>query len=119
MKQIKKRFARGLRKKATLAEEKVWLLLRDRSFMGLKFRRQHVIEGFVVDFYCPEKRLAIEIDGSIHENRMHREYDEVRQQEIEAKSVYFIRITNQEIEDNSNIVLEKIKEAISPLPVAM
>jgi len=63
MKEIKKRFARSLRKNQTPAEMKVWKLLRNRRFLGLKFRRQHVVEGFVVDFYCPECKIAIEIDG--------------------------------------------------------
>jgi len=68
LKQIKKQFARQLRQDQTSAEEKVWELLRDKRLLGLKFRRQHVIEGFVVDFYCHEHRLAIEVDGGIHQS---------------------------------------------------
>jgi very-short-patch-repair endonuclease len=72
----KKTFARNLRKEATSEEKKVWNALRNRKVLNLKFRRQHVIEGFVVDFYCHELRLAIEIDGKIHKRQ--KEYDELR-----------------------------------------
>lgn len=113
MKYIKRDFARQLRKEQTPAEKKVWELLRNRKFMGLKFRRQHVIEGFVVDFYCHEYKLAIEIDGGIHKRQ--RVYDELRQIEIEAKDVTFIRVTNEEIESDKTVVLKKIKEVIESL----
>jgi very-short-patch-repair endonuclease len=112
MKEIKKQFARQLRKDQTSAEEKVWELLRDRRLFGLKFRRQHVIEGFVVDFYCLEQKLAIEVDGGIHNRR--KDYDELRQQEIEAKFNTVIRVTNDEIADNCAVLLKKIKEVIQP-----
>lgn len=112
MKEIKKLFARQLRKGQTSFEEKVWELLRDRRLFGLKFRRQHVVEGFVVDFYCQEHKLAIEIDGGIHERR--KEYDELRQQEIESKSNKVIRVTNDEITDNCVALIKKIKEVIQP-----
>jgi very-short-patch-repair endonuclease len=92
---LKRDFARQLRKSQTEAERKVWDLLKNRKLLGLKFRRQHVIEGFVVDFYCLERKLAIEIDGGIHDRR--RDYDELRQQEIESKSNTVIRVRNEEL----------------------
>lgn len=95
-----------------MAEEKVWELLRDRRLFGLKFRRQHVIEGFVVDFYCLERKLAIEIDGRIHDRK--QDYDRLRQQEIEAKSNTVIRVKNEEIFDNCSILIKRIKEVIQP-----
>jgi len=113
MKYKKRDFARQLRHEQTSAEEKVWQLLRKNQFMGLKFRRQHVIEGFVVDFYCHEYKLAVEIDGGIHNKQ--KDYDEWRQSEIEAKDITFVRITNKEIERDGTIVLKKIKEVIKPL----
>lgn len=109
----KREFARQLRQDQTSAEEKVWQLLRKNQFMRLKFRRQHVIEGFVVDFYCHEHKLAIEIDGRVHNKIMHKEYDAARQIEIESEGIKFIRITNEEIERNENILFDKIREAIS------
>lgn len=109
----KRDFARQLRREQTSAEERAWQLLRNNQFMGLKFRRQHVIEGFVVDFYCDEHRLAIEIDGGVHNRKMNRDYDALRQIEIESEGIKFIRITNEEIEKDESVVLEKIKEAIN------
>ena len=110
MKEIKKIFARTLRKEQTKAEKIVWELLRKRKFMNLKFRRQHVIEGFILDFYCHEMKLGIEIDGGIHSRR--KDYDRLRQEVIESESIIIIRVTNREIAENKRSVLEKIKEAI-------
>jgi very-short-patch-repair endonuclease len=109
LKEIKKIFARQLRKDQTETEAKVWTVLKDRQCLGLKFRRQHVIEGFVVDFYCLEKRLAIEIDGGIHDKQ--KDYDELRQAEIEAKSIRVIRIRNEELK-STKVLYDRIKEAI-------
>ena len=81
MKEIKRNFARILRKDQTKAEKIIWELLHNRKFMDLKFRRQHVIEGFVLDFYCHELRLGLEIDGSVHLKK--KEYDALRQNIIE------------------------------------
>jgi len=104
----KKIFARTLRKEQTPEEVIVWGLLRNRKFMNLKFRRQHVIEGFIVDFYCHELRLAIEIDGRIHDRQ--KDYDELRQGFIEERRVSFIRVTNDEVSRDVNILLNSIKE---------
>ncbi len=107
----KREFARQLRQDQTSTEEKVWQLLRNNQFMGLKFRRQHVVEGFVVDFYCSKHKLAIEIDGGIHNKR--KNYDELRQEEIESKFNTVIRVKNEEITDDCAILLQRIKEAIN------
>jgi very-short-patch-repair endonuclease len=69
MQYIKKEFSRNLRRESTPEEKKVWNALRNRKYNNYKFRRQHVIEGFVVDFYCQKLNLAIEIDGKIHERQ--------------------------------------------------
>jgi very-short-patch-repair endonuclease len=110
MKEIKKQFARDLRKDQTLTEAKVWKLLRNRRYLELKFRRQLVIEGFVVDFFCKELKLGIEIDGGIHLNN--KEYDDIRQMIIESEGIRIIRITNEEIQNNPKILFDKIKQAI-------
>ncbi len=112
MKYVKRDFARQLRQSQTSCEEKIWELLRNNQFLGLKFRRQHIIEGFVVDFYCHDKKLAIEIDGGIHNNKMHRDYDDLRQREIEAENVKVVRITNEEFQQNENILFIRIEEAL-------
>lgn len=110
MKEIKRDFARNLRKEQTSTEKTVWKLLRNRRYLEQKFRRQHVIEGFVVDFFCCEHNLAIEIDGGIHKNR--KGYDDIRQSLIESKGIRFIRITNEEIERDPQMLYTKIKQAI-------
>jgi len=90
---IKKQFARLLRHESTEEEKIVWKMLRNRKYRNFKFRRQHVIDGFVVDFYCHELSLVIEIDGKIHDKQ--KDYDKLRQSLIETKGFRFIRITNK------------------------
>jgi len=108
--EAKKELARNLRKNQTQSEEILWQALRDRQFKFLKFRRQHVISGFVVDFYCHRLRLAIELDGKIHEKQ--KEYDQLRQKIIEEKDIMFLRINSKDIFENLENVLVRI-EAIS------
>jgi very-short-patch-repair endonuclease len=119
MKEIKKRFARTLRKEQTNSEKIVWELIRDRKFMNLKFRRQHVIEGFILDFYCHEIKLGIEIDGGIHNKR--KDYDRMRQTIIESEGISVIRVSNRQISNRKRSILEMIKKAIGnnppPLPL--
>jgi len=110
MKEIKKYFARTLRKEQTKAEKIIWESIRNRKFHNLKFRRQHVIEGFVLDFYCSELKLGIEVDGGIHKKR--KDYDELRQEVIESEGVLIIRITNKEIMGNKRAVLNKIEKLL-------
>ncbi len=109
---IKKVFARELRNDSTFEEQKVWKLLRNRRYKNLKFRRQHVIEGFVVDFYCHELKLVIEIDGKVHEKQ--KDYDELRKLLIEEKGFIVIRISNEDINRDMNNLLQKIDEMIPP-----
>jgi len=110
MKEIKKFFARTLRKDQTKAEKIAWELLRNRKLMHYKFRRQHVVEGFVLDFYCHELKLGIEIDGGIHKKR--KNYDELRKAMIESEGIQLLRFTNKEIFENKKSVLIEIEEAI-------
>ena len=111
MKEIKKTFARRLRKEQTKAEKVVWELLRNRKFKKHKFRRQHVIEGFVLDFYCNELKLGIEVDGGIHLKR--KDYDELRQEAIESKGIYIVRVTNKEIKEDKRSVLKKLEKILN------
>lgn len=111
MKEKKKLFARYLRIEQTNAEKVVWELLRNRKFKGVKFRRQHVIEGFVVDFYCHELKLGIEIDGSIHLKR--KDYDRIRQEIIESKNIKILRITNKDIKEKKRSILDRINKAMA------
>jgi very-short-patch-repair endonuclease len=118
MKEVKKEFARTLRQAQTEAEKKVWEILRNRKFNNYKFRRQHVIEGFILDFYCPALKLGIEVDGGIHTRR--KDYDRLRQDIIESENIIIVRINNQELPKNRKLVLEKIKEKLTPhLPLPL
>jgi very-short-patch-repair endonuclease len=108
---IKKVFTRSLRKEQTREEAIVWNLLRNRKFMNLKFRRQHDIEGFIVDFYCHQLRLAVEIDGKIHDKQ--KDYDELRQDLISGKGIRFVRVTNDEVSRDINILFERIRSFIT------
>jgi len=109
---IKIKRARELRKEQTEAEQLLWKYLRDRIFFGNKFRRQHILKGFIVDFYCPEKKLVIELDGSVHLRQ--KDYDSARQMLIENIGVTFLRFNNTEIYNNILNVLTKVKEKVHP-----
>ncbi len=95
----------------TPAEIKLWERLRNRRLAGLKFRRQHPLGPFIADFYCPEHRLVVEVDGEIH--TFTRENDEARTQRFLAYGYRLIRFKNQEVEANIESVLEKIQSACS------
>src|SRR5581483_11599574 len=74
----KREFARGLRQQATRAEQKAWRFLRSRKLLGLKFRRQHPVAGFLTDFCCEEIKLVIEVDGSLHNLKSQQAADRER-----------------------------------------
>ena len=103
----------------TLEEKKLWEHIRDRKIDGIKFRRQYSLCGFVLDFYSPEIKMAIEIDGGYHFTDQQRDYDNARQRLIESLQIEFIRFKNEEIWENLLMVVEKIKakakELVSPL----
>ncbi len=92
------------------AEIVLWLKLKDKGLRGYKFRRQYSIDRFVVDFYCPKLKLAIEIDGDSHFVEGADMADKERQTIIESFGVTFLRFTNKEIHENISGVLEKIIE---------
>ncbi len=96
-----------LRNNQTPQEIILWSRLR-REQTGFKFRRQHSIGGYVADFYCPEKKLIIEIDGSQHFNKEAREYDKVRSIYFEGLDIKVLRFTNADINTNINSVVENI-----------
>ncbi|MCX6216980.1 endonuclease domain-containing protein [Spirosoma sp.] len=83
-----------LRNGATEAEAILWQNLKGRQLLGRKFRRQHSVGLFVLDFYCPSERLAIELDGEVHNTIESRIYDEERQKAIETLDVRIIRFRN-------------------------
>jgi very-short-patch-repair endonuclease len=102
-----KTFARSNRKKQTYGELLLWSKLRNKQMCGLKFLRQRAIYKYIVDFFQPENRLIIEIDGSSHdENKFN--YDARRQIELENLGYSFLRFTDYEVRRNLNSVLETI-----------
>ena len=103
--------ARELRKESTKAEAALWRHLKDRNFFNKKFRRQHIFHGFILDFYCFESKLGIELDGSIHSKR--KNYDIARQNIIEDFSVKILRFSNNEVLTEIKKVLASIKENLS------
>lgn len=103
--------ARYLRREETKAEKILWKELRNRK-LGVKFRRQHPLEKFILDFYTPEIGLAIELDGSSHKEN--REYDKLRTEYLKTHKIAVIRFWNYEIEKNLAEVLEKIKNHLTP-----
>jgi very-short-patch-repair endonuclease len=100
--------ARELRKSQTEAEKILWEALRSRKCCGLKFRRQHPLHRFILDFYCHEYLLGIEVDGSIHNIEEVIEYDKNRQAEIENLGITLLRFTNEDVMMDISTVLEKI-----------
>jgi very-short-patch-repair endonuclease len=109
-----KPLAREKRHEPTPAENALWRRLRNRHIGNAKFRRQHAIERFIVDFYCIEAGLVIEIDGSIHEYTV--EEDVIRQEYLEGLGLRVLRFTNDQVLGEMNSVLEKINELLQLQP---
>ena len=107
--------AKRMRKEPTEAEAALWELLRDKK-LGDKFRRQHLIDDFIVDFVCLSKNLVIEVDGGYHNDLTQKEYDEQRTLFLNEKGFRVIRFTNEEVLGNTEAVLKEIKqELVLPL----
>ena len=100
--------ARELRQRETEAEQKLWALLRNRQLKGKKFRRQHAIDKYVVDFYCNESKLAIELDGNFHTATEAKEYDDSRTALLNEMGITVLRFWNDEVINNPSGVLQKI-----------
>lgn len=103
---------RFLRHHATRAERILWKQLKSKQMHGAKFRRQFGVGPYVLDFYCPKFKLAIEVDGYSHDSLEARQYDTKRQSSIEEYGIRFIRFTNDEVLSRIELVVEKIAERI-------
>ena len=110
-KKLKER-ARALRKNATVSERLLWEQLKGKQMLGFDFDRQRMIDNFIVDFYCKDLKLAIEVDGASHLNKV--EYDRQRQDKLEGMGVAFLRFTNDEVTFHMPDVLAKIRHTITP-----
>jgi very-short-patch-repair endonuclease len=102
--------AREMRLYPTHAEHLLWQFLRGKQLFGLKFRRQHIISPYIVDFYCHKKKLIIEVDGGSHLNNF--DQDNCRQEILELRGYRIIRFWNDEVLQNTFEVLEQIKEVV-------
>jgi very-short-patch-repair endonuclease len=100
--------ARELRQPLTPAEQRLWAALRDRRLEGYKFRRQHPIDRFIVDFFCHECALAVEVDGNSHVTQA--EYDQARTEWLNEHGYTVIRFTNEDVLKRLHAVLEAILE---------
>ena len=106
--------ARQLRKQQTDAEQLLWHLLRDNNFYGFKFRRQHPVDPYVLDFYCHEAQLGIELDGGHHNEADQQSKDKKRTAFLREQGMEVIRFWNHEVLRETEGVLERLQEALTP-----
>jgi len=100
--------AHELRKMETETENLLWSRLRNNQIIGLHFRRQHPINRFIADFYCPRIKLVIEVDGCIHEIPENQEYDIGRSEILEDFGITIMRFTNERVIDDIEKVISEI-----------
>ncbi|RUL64156.1 endonuclease domain-containing protein [Dyella dinghuensis] len=103
-----RKLLRGLRRTSTEAEQKLWYHLRDSRLNGYKFRRQHAVPPYVVDFYCEAKRLVVELDGSQHNEQS----DQIRTQYLVSQGMAVLRFWDNEALQQTDAVLEAILSAL-------
>lgn len=113
---MKKHITRELRRNQTPWEAKVWNAIRNRQIQNLKFRRQVKIDRYVVDFFCPSKKLIVEIDGGDHNQQYREELDKVRQRRLENQGYKILRFWNNEVDSNLDEVVEEILQHAQPHP---
>jgi very-short-patch-repair endonuclease len=106
-----------LRNNAPQAEKLLWNHLKKSQIRNQKFRRQYSVDQFIVDFYCPNLKLAIEIDGPSHFKQDYQAYDNERQNYLEAFGITFLRFTNNDVYDNLYGVLLSISDKIDALAI--
>jgi very-short-patch-repair endonuclease len=106
-------FARSLRQSTTDAEQLLWRLLRNRRLAGYKFRRQHPIPPYILDFYCDAAQLAIELDGGQHNTDEARARDEIRTSFLASRGIQVLRFWNDVVLTETDAVLEAIHKALT------
>lgn len=92
--------ARSFRRQPTPAEAAAWRLLRGRRVLGLKFRRQQVVAGFIVDFYCPSLRLVLDLDGGVHDDPTQAERDARRTRALLKRAIDVVRVRNDQVSEH-------------------
>jgi very-short-patch-repair endonuclease len=106
------RAARQQRRQQTAAEARLWAALRG-SQLGGKFRRQHPYDRCVLDFFCVESQIAVELDGGVHADPSQATYDAERTAHLESFGIRVLRFTNEQVENDLDAVLAEIKAAIA------
>src|SRR5690554_716569 len=109
--------ARELRKNQTPAEEILWQLLRNRKLNNLKFRRQHQIGHYIVDFYCHEKKLIVELDGAVHDIPERQKHDQKRDKQLNSLGFHILRFPNEKVINDTESVLKQIVEFTFSTPL--
>jgi very-short-patch-repair endonuclease len=107
-----KKYSRKLRKDMTDAERLLWSKLRNKQLKGLQVYRQRIIGNYIVDFYCPKAKLIIEVDGSQHYISEGKEQDKIRDEYMKGIGFAILRVTDRDIFENSNGVVERIFEML-------
>ena len=102
-----------LRNSLTPAEAKLWTLLKNSRLENRKFRRQHSVGPYVLDFYCPAEKLCIELDGEGHCNEASFEYDSARTEYLNSLNIRVLRFENKNVFENAEGVLEEIRRNIT------
>lgn len=105
--------ARQMRCNLTPSEKIMWQHLRNKKIEGNRFRSQHPIYRYILDFYCPCKSLAIEIDGDIH--KLRKDYDEYRDEYLQSVGIKTLRFENSEVHQNIQKVISKIKDTLNEM----
>ena len=104
----KLKLAKWMRSHMTFAERCFWNAVKTDRFLGLHFRRQQVIHGFIADFYCEEINLVVEIDGGVHEQQ--KDYDRLRDCIINQHGIKVIRFPNEDVINHGERVMERLKD---------
>lgn len=105
--------AKQLRERMTQAEIAMWEVLKNKKFNNYKFRRQHPIQNFIVDFYCHELKLIVEIDGKYHDSEVQKNKDLNRTELLQFQGLREIRFSNEEIVNDMYLVLKKLEDFIN------
>jgi len=105
---------RELRRNQTEAEKALWAHLRNKQFFGMKFFRQYSIGPYILDFYCPSMKLAVELDGGQHNQCESKEYDAIRSEYLKAQGIEVIRFWNHEVLHDMESILSELGLKVTP-----
>ena len=111
---ILKQRRQELRCNQTDAEKAFWKSVRNRQFLGMRFFRQYSIGPYILDFYCPTVKVAIELDGGQHNQSENKEYDEARSEYLKTQGINVIRFWNHEVLIDMQSVLNKLQMRVTP-----